>query len=177
MDMKKNYFLAACLLLAACSSKELTENQAQDMIVKKLALPEFLTTEIYTGDPTDAVRVKDTELERRGFLRYVPKPEEGHRYVEFGDSSQLFVRPNAQNRIESVKTFRAARQEIKVVSMHFNDAKTGATAQYVLLYKDITPFSELVQGDLKKERSNTAHFILKNNQWEFEDEDVGLTSN
>ncbi len=78
--MKRQHIihLIVCLLLvSSCKNRDLTREQAKDLIIKELKFPKPYDHEISCGDPQVAKELLDLGLEEEGIINVVKTKSPG----------------------------------------------------------------------------------------------------
>jgi len=175
--MKKNTLFilgAAWLVLLSCSNnRELSREEAMNLIRQEMRYPKVIDYDIYCGDPEFAKRVLDAGLEAQGLvnvqrtqkLRDVSKP-----IIQFSGKAQPYLLSTPEKdkaiNVQKVKLADEELQEVTGVKIT-NDGKS-AVAEYTTTYKNVTPFSTLVNTNFKEKDTRTANFSLYDDGWRLE---------
>lgn len=173
----KNTLFAICaawVFLSGCSNnKELSREEAINLIREEMEYPKVIDYDIYCGDPEFAKKVLDAGLETQGLVTVqrtrklgdVEKP-----IIQFSSEAQPYLLPTPEKdksiNVQKVKLAEEELQEVTGVKIT-NDGKS-AVAEYTITYKDVTPFSTLVNTNFKEKDTYTANFSLYDDGWRLE---------
>ncbi|EOR96271.1 hypothetical protein ADIARSV_0506 [Arcticibacter svalbardensis MN12-7] len=172
--MKKLLIPLICLLIAGCSSKELTREQALELIRLELKYPKVLDYDLYAGDPKYGRNVLDAGLEKEGYVkvnRTVKLGEMGTKpIVEFTHKAEPYFLPtSAKDKKIQIQKVKIADVELTAVTglKMVNDNK-NAVAEYTTTYKNLTPFSILINKKLEPVNTHKAYLSLYEDGWRIE---------
>lgn len=167
--------LTALILITGCSDakKELKREEALRLIKQETAYPKVVDYDLFCGDPEFAKKVLDAGLETQGLLtvqRTQKLGDVGKPIIQLSGKAQPYLLPTSERdksiNIQKVKLAEEELKEITDIQM-MEDGKT-ALAEYTTIYKDVTPFSALVNTDFKKEDTHQANFTLYDDGWRLE---------
>lgn len=160
-------------LITGCSSKELSREDASRIIKQEMQFPKVVDYDIFCGDPAFAKKVLDAELEAQGLLtvlRTQKLGDVGKPIIQFTDKAQPYLLPTPEKdksiNIQKVKLAEEQLKEITGIKM-MDDGKS-AVAEYTTSYKNVTPFSSLVNTNFSKEDKHQAYFALYDDGWRLE---------
>jgi hypothetical protein len=174
--MKKLTLLSALffLLLAGCNSnKELTREEALNLIQQGKNYPKVIDYDLYCGDPKYAKKAMDAGLESQGFVtvkRTQKLAEVGSPLIHFTDKAKPYLLPtpsgDKSSHIQKLKLGDEALVEITGI-------KTGpsgkdAVVEYTTAYKNLTPFAVLAATNLEQQAIRKANFTLYDDGWRLE---------
>jgi hypothetical protein len=166
---------AALILIAGCSDdrRELSREEAMNLIKQETAYPKVVDYDLFCGDPEFAKKVLDAGLETQGLLtvqRTQKLGDVGKPIIELSGKAQPYLLPTPEKdksiNVQKVKLAEKELKEITGIKMT-EDGKT-AVAEYTTTYKNVTPFSALVNTDFKKEDTHQANFTLYDDGWRLE---------
>jgi hypothetical protein len=171
----KKLFLIVCAvsLIAGYTSNELSRERALNMIKQDNQYPKVIDYDIYCCDPEFAKKVLDAGLEEQGLvtiqrtqkLRDIGKP-----IIQFSGKAQPYLLATPEKdksiNVQKVKLAEEELQEVTGIKMS-NDGRS-AVAEYTTTYKNVTPFSALVNTNFKEKETNTASFALYDDGWRLE---------
>ncbi|MBF9252253.1 hypothetical protein I2I11_03020 [Pontibacter sp. 172403-2] len=167
--------IAVWMLSSSCSNtnKDLSREEAMNLIKQETNYPKIVDYDIFCGDPEFAKKVLDAGLETQGLLtvqRTQKLSDIGKPIIEFSSKAQPYLLPTPeQDKSINVQKVKLAEEELKEVTgiKMMNDGKS-AVAEYTTIYKNVTPFSTLVNTDFKKEDTHQANFGLYDDGWRLE---------
>lgn len=166
--------MAICLALAGCTSKkELSREEAFQLLKKEMGYPKVYPYDIFCADPEYAKKVTDAGLENEGLLsvkRTRKISELGQPLVEFsGKATPYLLTTSEADKKANIRKVKLADEElIAVTGVTTSDDGKKAEAKYIVGYKNITPFASLVRTDLQKQSSRTAYLTLSDDGWRLE---------
>lgn len=153
------------LLLAGCSKKELSREEALSLIKQDKQYPKVVDYEIYCADPKFAKKVLDAGLEENGLLtvqRTQKLSDVGKPIIHFSEKAAPYLLTTSEKEQSiNVQKVKLADEELAEVTgvKTSNDGKS-AVVEYTTAYKNITPFADLVKRDLTKQETYKAYFSL-----------------
>lgn len=166
---------AVCTLLTACSNdnKDFSREQATNLLKQQSTYPKIIDYDIFCGDPAFARKVLDAGLEEQGFLtvqRTQKLSEAGKPIIQLSAKAEpyLLSTPEKDKSINIQKVKLAEEQLKEVTSIKMMDDGKSAVAEYTTTYKNVTPFSSLVNTDFSKEDTHQAYFALYDDGWRLE---------
>jgi len=161
------------LFFTACSSNKLDRDTAFKLLKEQKLYPKIIDLEIYTADPVEAKKIMESGLEKDGYIavkRTQALSEIGSPIVSFTDKAKAYLLPlteeDRESQIQRVKVADETLEEVSGVQM-LNDGK-NAVVEYKTTFKNITPFSKLVEYDLGKTNTHKADFALFDDVWRIE---------
>lgn len=166
--------LTACTLSGCLENKnELNREEAMTMIKEEAGFPKVIDYDIFCGDPEFARKVLDEGLEDKGFLtvqRRQKLSDVGKPIIQFSDKAEPYLLPTpGKDKSINVQKVKLAEEALKEVSgIKMTDGGKSAVAEYTTTYKNVTPFSALVNTDFKKEDTHQAYFALYDDGWRLE---------
>lgn len=115
----------------------------------------------------------DAGLETQGLLtvqRTQKLSDVGKPIIQLSGKAQPYLLPTPEKdksiNVQKVKLAEEELNEVTGIKM-MDDGKT-AVAEYTTSYKNVTPFSALVNTDFKKEDTHQANFALYDDGWRLE---------
>jgi hypothetical protein len=172
-------FFAVCTLLTACSddNKDLSREEAMNLLKQQTTYPKVVDYDIFCGDPAFAKKVLDAGLEAQGLLivqRTQKLSDVGKPIIQLSPKAEPYLLPTPEKdksiNIQKVKLAEEQLKEVTGIKM-MNDGKS-AVAEYTTTYKNVTPFSSLVNTDFSKEDTHEAYFALYDDGWRLEKKNV-----
>jgi hypothetical protein len=163
--------LIAGLLLSGCGSKELTRDEALQIIKKERNYPHVLDYDIFCSDPSHAKKVLDKGLEAAGMVivhRTLKFKDVGVKpIIEFTDKAKPYLLTTSkEDQSAKIQKVKIADEDISEVTAIVPDKSNNtAVVEYTIIYKNITPFSVLMKKDLKQPDKQTAYFALSDKGW------------
>lgn len=165
---------AALFILSGCSNnKELSREEAMNLIRQEMHYPKVFDFEINRVDQNQARKVLDAELEAKGLLtvqRTQKLIDIGKPLIHFTDKAKPFFLPLPKGENpEKVQVVKLADEElVEVTGIKISGNGKNAVAEYTTAYKNITPFAALVNRDLEKKEGHKAYFSLYDDGWKYE---------
>ncbi len=175
--MKNLIFIlfTACIVLASCSNdtKELSREEAMNLLKQETQYPKVVDYDIFCGDPEFAKKVLDAGLETQGLLtvqRTQKLGDVGEPIIELSGKANPYLLPTPEkDKSINVQKVKLAEEELKeVTGIKMMEDGKNAVAEYTTIYKNVTPFSTLVNTDFKKEDTHQANFALYDDGWRLE---------
>jgi len=178
--MDKNYFMKPSLLvstvlvslLAGCSHKELSREDAFTIIKREMSYPKEMEFKIYAGDPEEAAKLKNSFLEKDGFIEILssktlsdPRP-----WISFTGKSAPYLLPTPEKDIKyAIQRVKTAEENIdKVTGIQMQKEDKEAIVEYSTVLTHITPFGEWLKFDTIKSPKHNVLFSLYDDGWRME---------
>ncbi|HQS22893.1 MAG: hypothetical protein B7Y11_01670 [Sphingobacteriia bacterium 24-36-13] len=168
-------FFAACILMTACSNdnKDLSRDEAMNLIKQETAYPKVVEYDLFCGDPEFAKKVLDAGLETQGLLtvqRTQKLSDVGKPIIQLSGKAEPYLLPTPEkDKSINIQKVKLAEEELKeVTGIKMTEDGKGAVAEYTTTYKNVTPFSALVNTDFQKENIHQATFALYDDGWRLE---------
>ena len=154
----------AIFLLASCSQTKLEKEEAASVIRAAKNYPKVYEYEINMTDPASAKKLLDAGLEGEGWVT-VDKTQKlkdaGQPIVHFTEKSKPYL-IRIDEKYDNVQVVKVADMDLaEVTGIKIQEDNKSATVEYMVAYKNITPFAKLMQRDLsekKTERANLSYF-------------------
>lgn len=154
----------AIFLLASCSQTKLEKEEAASVIRAAKNYPKVYEYEINMSDPASAKKLLDAGLEGEGWVT-VDKTQKlkdaGQPIVHFTEKSKPYL-IRIDEKYDNVQVVKVADMDLaEVTGIKIQEDNKSATVEYMVAYKNITPFAKLMQRDLsekKTERANLSYF-------------------
>jgi hypothetical protein len=166
---------AVCTLLTACSNdnKNLSREEAMNLLKRQTSYPKVVDYEIFCGDPAFAKKVLDAGLEEQGLLtvqRTQKLSEVGSPMIQLSAKAEPYLLPTPEkDKSINIQRVKLAEEQLKeVTGIKMMDDGKSAVAEYTTTYKNVTPFSWLVNTDFSKEDAHEAYFALYDDGWRLE---------
>lgn len=161
------------IIIGGCASKELTREEAMNLIRQEMHYPKAFDFEINRVDQSQARKVLDAGLEAKGLVtvqRTQKLIDIGKPIIHFTDKAKPFFLPVPKGENpEKVQVVKLADEELAEVSgVKTSGSGKTAVAEYTTLYKNITPFAALVNRDFNKKEVHKAYFSLYDDGWRYE---------
>lgn len=161
------------VILGGCTSKELSREEALNLIRQEMHYPKVFDFEINRVDQNQARKVLDAELEAKGLVtvqRTQKLLDIGKPLIHFTDKAKPFFLPLPQNENpEKVQVVKLADEELaEVTGIKTSGNRKNAVVEYTTAYNDITPFAALVNRDFNKKEVHKAYFSLYDEGWRYE---------
>jgi hypothetical protein len=160
-------------LIAGCSSKELSREEASRIIQKEMQYPKVVDYDISCGDPAMARKVIDAGLEEKGLVtvQRTQKLEDiGKPFITFTDKAKPLLLPTREKdkKFEIQKVKIADEEFVNVTGIYTSEAGKNAVAEYTTTYKNVSDFSALFNRNYNQPDTNKAYFALYDDGWRLE---------
>ena len=161
------------LLLAGCASKELSREEALQLIQQKEQYPKVIDLDIYCSDPEFAKKVIDAGLDKEGLLtvqRTQKLSDIGKPLIHFTAKAQpyLLSTPAEEKALDVQKVKVADADIVEVTDVKTENEGKNAVVEYTTSYKNVTPFSVLTTRNLNGKATQKARFSLYEDGWKLE---------
>lgn len=160
------------LLFAACNKSTLTKEQAASLIREGKGYPRIVEYDVSTADPVSARKILDAGIADAGMVtvdRTKKLEDAGSPIVHFTDKAQPYlirIDPKYKN-TQVVKVAEADLSEVTEIQLQEDNKK--AIVEYTVVYKNINPFSKLVDFDFSKPDTKRATLLLFDTGWKLEE--------
>ncbi|MFB5946395.1 hypothetical protein [Albibacterium profundi] len=157
------------LFFVSCdSSEKLSKETAMTLLQEQDSYPKPLIEDIYIGDPEDAKRLLDLDLEEEGLVSIQTSQklsEVGGPLITFTEKAQPYLVESEGNdpKIQQVKI--ADEEIVEIVNIQTADDGKSAIVEYRTSFENETPFAGLTRVDLEEENVRTANFVLSDEGW------------
>jgi len=164
------YWLAG-LLVTGCTSKELSREEAHQLLQESKLYPRILDFDIYCSDPQQAQAVLAAGLEKEGLVT-VQKTQKlgdaGEPLILFTPKAKPYLLPTSPNDKElDVQKVKLAEEElVEVTGITTEKDGNSAVVEYRTAYKNVNPFAALRQNSFQEKVNRKVHFIRQNNEWQ-----------
>ncbi len=156
--MKKSTIILSIffLLIVGCTSnKELSREEAFQLLQQSKQYPQLIDYDIYCGDPQQAKKVVDAGLESSGLLtvqRTQKLGDAGSPLIHFTDKAQAYLLPTPESdKSSNIQKVKLADEElVEVTGIKTGQSGKDAVVEYTTTYKNLTPFSVLIPTDFQK---------------------------
>ncbi len=158
-----------CIFLTACSEKELTKDEAIELLAKEKGYPRSMDFDIFTADPEYAKKLLDANLESKGYVT-VQKTQKlgeiGNPLIGFTERAKPFLLPaTAEDEKMAVQKVRIADEDVVEIRSITEDKSSGTVmVSYVTSFRNATPFAVLVKN-LDKPKDLSATFRYDGQKW------------
>ncbi len=173
--MKKSilFFTLYSALIAGCTSKELSREEAFKLLQQGKHYPQLLDYDVYCGDPQHAKKVIDAGLESIGLLtvqRTSKLGEAGSPLIHFTDKAKSYLLPTPESdKSSNIQKVKLADEElVEVIGIKTGESGKDAVVEFKAAYKNLTPFSVLVSTNFKQQPTRKANFALYDDGWKLE---------
>ncbi|TRW21948.1 hypothetical protein FMM05_19355 [Flavobacterium zepuense] len=168
------FLLLAGILLTGCGSKELSKDEAIQLLKKEKGYPRAIDRSIFCRDQGHAKMVFAAGLEKSGMvtineglsLRDVIAKEP---IIKFTDKAKPYLLPTTEeDSKDKIQRVKLAEEEIVEVTSIISDKDSKTvTVNYTTHYSNLTPFAVLATTKLDvTTKENTATFALSDeNGW------------
>ncbi len=173
--MKKlpTIFWLACLLIAGCTTKKLSQEEALQLIRASKQYPRVVEYTIYCSDPQHARAVLNAGLEKEGFvtvLKTQKLADVGKPLIAFTSKAAPYLLTTSPNDAEvDVQKIKLAEEElVKVTQITTSSDGKSAVIEYSTAYKKVNPFVALNQTPFQEKMSRKAYFTLTDSGWQLD---------
>ena len=173
--MKKvtSLFWLTCLLIAGCTSKELSREEAFQLIQQEQQYPKVVDYDLYCSDPQHARTAVDAGLEEAGIVTVQETQklaDAGKPLIQFTSKAQpyLLSTPEVDKNLNVQKVKLAEEELMEIKNLQIQNGGKGAVAEYTTGYKNLTPFATLNKARLNTRTTHKAYFTLDDNRWRLE---------
>jgi len=163
--------LLAGITLSGCNhAPELSKDEALQIINKELKYPRVIDYDIYCSDPEYAKKLLDAGLEINGIVT-VQKTQKlkdaGSPLILFPEKAQSYLLPTpGKDKVLDVQKVKVADEEVIDLSINPDgENKNIVWVEYTTVYRNITPFSVLMKGNLNEQVRHKVQFSLIDNIW------------
>lgn len=171
--MKAMWLLGTVLLfMTACSNGvKLEKEEAAAIIREAKGYPKVFEYDVNITDPQSARKLLTAGLENEGLVAIDKKQKMidiGKPLVHFTEKAKPYlirIDPKYDN-VQVVKVADIDLKEITGIQMHEDGKK--AIVEYTIVYKNINPFSKLVDFDFSKPDTKRATLSLFDTGWKLE---------
>ena len=172
MKFYPSIVFAGMVLFSACSTKELSKEEATAQIRQQFKYPKAFEYELNLVDPLAARKVAESNLDESGFVivkQSWSPAEAAEPKITFTDKSKSFLLGVPADRKEG----RAALVKLADVDIaEVNDIRktdnNHAVVAYTTVFKNVTPFSVLVDRSYSEAEQNEATFTLIDGKWQLD---------
>ncbi len=171
--MKKStiiYWLAG-LLVAGCTSKELKQEEAYQLLRESKLYPRMVDFDIYCSDPQQAQAVMAAGLEKEGLVT-VNKTQKlgdvGEPLIQFTPKAKPYLLPSSPNdKALDVQKVKIAEEDlVEVTGITTEKDGKSAVVEYRTTYKNVNPFAALRKSSFQDKITRKSHFTLQNKEWQ-----------
>lgn len=164
-------FGMALFFLTACNQPKLEKEQAATVIRTGKEYPKVYEYEVNVTDPASAKKLLDAGLENAGLVtidRTQKLKNVGQPIVHFTDKAKPYLL-RKDTKYDNVQVVKVADMDLEEISgIQMQDDNKSATVEYTVIYKNLTPFAELVQRDLSKPEIKRANLSLFDSGWKLD---------
>ncbi|KAA5548109.1 hypothetical protein [Adhaeribacter rhizoryzae] len=162
-----------CLILAGCTSNEITSEKAFQLVQQDQQYPKVIDYDLYCSDPQHARKTIEAGLDKAGvvIISQTQKISElGKPLIKFTPNAQpyLLETPEADKHLYIQKVKLADEELVEITSLKTQPDGKSAVAEYTTAYINLTPFATLQPTRFNRKPTNKAFFILEGNQWQLE---------
>lgn len=172
--MKKLFLIILIAgLLAGCSSKELSREDASRIIKQEMHYPKVVDYDIFCSDPVHARKVIDAGLEEKGLVtvqRTQKLKDIGKPLVSFTEKAKpnLLPTPEKDKKYEIQKVKIADEEFVNVTGIQMSEGGKTAVAEYTTAYKNVSDFAVLINRNYNQPDTSKAYFALYDDGWRLE---------
>lgn len=173
--MKKliTILFAVNIIMTGCNSKKLDKQTAKDAIKKEQAYPKILDYDIYCNDPEHARKMRDAGLEKEGLviIQQTQKLSDvGKPIIEFTAKAQPYLLSTSEkDKTLNIQKIKLADEDLaEIISIKEDGSGNSAEVTYTTTYKNITPFSVLVNKDFNTTKEHKVNLALHEDNWQME---------
>jgi hypothetical protein len=166
-------FLLATVIGGCNSKKELSKEEASQIIKEGKLFPRVIDYDIYCSDPEFAKKVIDAGLEQQGLVTVQLTQklgDVGKPLIAFTDKAKPYLLPTPEKdkRMDIQKVKIADEELIDVTGIQTMEDGKQAVAEYTTAYKNIGAFSALTKNFNSQTATHKAYFTLYDDGWRLE---------
>lgn len=158
------------LIMTGCNTDQLDQQTAIHLIQKEYHYPQTLDHDVFWADPKHARKVLEAGLEEQGLVqvqRTQHLQDVNEPLITFTEAAKPYFLPVSEKdkgaRVQKVKI--ADEEFSKINNIRISDSGKNAVADYTTVYKNVTPFSTLLNKTLPNEKQHQAYFSLTDKGW------------
>lgn len=172
MKLLTCFGIIAMLFITSCSSNTFTREKAKQMIEAEKMFPKPYTYNIFCGDPKHGLQAIDAGLETAGYVNVLKTKKYGDAdkpWITFTDKSTPYLLPTPEkDKTYKIQLVKIADEEfVEITGLRLGQSKKTAMVEYTTVYKNISPFSVLIEKDLKETNQRKAYFALYDDGWRY----------
>jgi hypothetical protein len=157
--------------LVSCDQPKLEKQEAASAIRTEKNYPKVYEYEINMTDPASAKKLLDAGLENEGLIT-VDKSQKlkdaGQPIVHFTEKAQPYL-IRIDKKYDNVQVVKVADMDVgEITGIQMQDDGKSATVEYTVMYKNLTPFADLIQRDLSKPETKRASLSLFDSGWKLD---------
>lgn len=161
------------LLIAGCTTQELSREEAFRLLQQKEQYPKVIDYDIYCSDPKYAKNAIDAGLEKEGLVtvqRTQKLADVGKPLVQFTPKARpyLLATPPKDKAVDVQRVKVADADLVEVTGVKTENDGKNAVVEYTTAYKNITPFSALTTISFTGKTSRKVRFSLYDDEWRLE---------
>lgn len=171
--MKAMWLLGTVLLfMTACSNgAKLEKEEAATIIREEKGYPKVFEYDLNMTDPQSARKLLDAGLEDEGLVTIDRKQKMidiGKPLVHFTEKAKPYlIRKDAK--YDNVQVVKVADEDLKeITGIQLQEDGKRAIVEYTVMYKNLNPFSKLVDFDFSKPDTKRATLSLFDTGWKLE---------
>ncbi|HET7115479.1 MAG TPA: hypothetical protein VFI29_03270 [Hanamia sp.] len=158
----------AIFFLSACSQLKIDKDEAATAIRSGKEYPKPLEYDVNMTDPASARKLIDAGLEEEGFVT-IDKTQKikdiGQPIVHFTEKAKPYL-IRIDSKYDNVQVVKVADIDLgEVTGISQLDDKKSADVEYTIVYKNVTPFSRLIERDLSKSQIKRVNLSLFDSGW------------
>jgi len=164
--MKKIVYLLV-VVLCSCSAKELTKEQAADLIREANGYPKDLSDDIYRATLLVARKMLDSGFEKEGWVsivKFQSVKDLGKPLIYFESKAKPFLLPTPARDSGYLQIVRVAVIDLDRITGIKVDGNT-AKVEYTLTFENRTPFYKMLEHKPDPTKKHYACFELYDIGW------------
>lgn len=168
----KNFLLifVSGMVIASCSTGELTQQEAFELIKQQTPYPKVVDYDIYCGDPAFAKLALKAGLDKKGLVniqRTLKLKDVGKPLITFTEKAKPYLLPTPErDRDILIQKVKLADEKIeKVVAIQFTEDNTQAIVEYTTTYKNVNEFAGMAPFNFSKTNHRKAFLFKDDKKW------------
>tara|TARA_R110002050_G_scaffold111518_4_gene225152 strand:+ start:7608 stop:8135 length:528 start_codon:yes stop_codon:yes gene_type:complete len=174
--MKKLLFILLSLgvALAGCNYAQTpTKEEVLQLLNKEIGYPKVVDYEIFCSDPEHARKLVEAELETNSLIvvqNTQKLKDAGKALVQFTEKANPYLLPTPEkDKVLDIQKVKIADEEISEISISPDgDNSNTVWVEYSSVYKNITPFSVLMNKGLNDPAKRKVKLSLSEDGWVLE---------
>ena len=163
----------ACIIIAGCTSKELSQEEAFQLIQPDQQYPKVVDYDLYCSDPQHARTAVDAGLEEAGMVTVQQTQklaDAGKPLIQFTPKAQPYLlnTPPADKDLHVQKVKLADEALMEITNLQTQPDGKSAVVEYTTGYKNLTPFATLNKERLNGKTTHKAYSALGDKGWRLE---------
>lgn len=161
--------LAAVTICGSSCSDKLGKDGAAEIIAQQLHYPQTLIVNVQMADSAYAKKALSTNLARKGYIVAAePGNSTGKPLLSFTDKSKpLFLETSSADKARLIQNVKAGEAELYMVNrLAYSVTGDSVTAEYTVMYNNMTDFVVLLNKDISGSNIRTAYLRKVGGVWQ-----------